>query len=146
MSGNPFYGEQCTRPLSIAEGRDIFKDGPGDVLTAQLSLIDLKEAIYPPPCPECQCQCHETILLGDVEHCLLEVQKAIQALEPYQRSRWFEKLYQLLWEAREMFHSDWVEGLMQCPKKGWAGEVLAEMKAGRWQEAWRTLRKALRGE
>ena len=141
VSGNPFYGEQC---LTSEAPRDIFKDGASDALTAQMSLIDLKEAIYPPACEECG---HgEEMSVGSVEHCLMEVQKAVQAVEPHQQRQWVQKLYQLLWDAREMFHPDWVEGLQQCPKKGWAGLTLLEMRAGMVTEAWSTLRTALMGE
>ena len=83
--------------------------------------------------------------MGDVEHCLLEAQKAVQAVEPHHRRQWVQKLYQLLWESQEEFHSDWVEGLCQCPKKGWAGLTLTQMRKGLAGTAWRTLHKALRG-
>ena len=129
---------------TVSGSRDIFKDGPSDALTAQMALIDLKEAIYPPACEDCG---HvEPMSVGDVEHCLLEVQKAVQAVEPHQQRQWVQKLYQLLWEARDEFHKDWVDGLCQCPKKGWAGEVLTQMRADMVTEAWSTLRLALRSD
>ena len=44
-----------------------------------------------------------------------------------------------------MFHSDWLEGLRQCPKKGWAGEVLTLMRENKISLAWGALHLALRG-
>ena len=141
VSGNPLYGliEQC---LTSEAPRDIFKDGPGDVLTAQLALIDLKEAIHPPACEECGHE--EEMSLGNVERCLVEAQEAIQAVEPHQQGQWIQKLYQLLWDSLEEFHNDWVDGLRQCPQKGWAGQALTQMRAGRVMEAWSALHLALR--
>jgi molybdenum cofactor biosynthesis enzyme MoaA len=123
--------------------RDIFKDGPGDALTAQLSLIDLAEAIHPLACEDCG---HvEPMSVGDVEHCLLQAQDAIRKVEPHQRDQWVQKLFQLLWDSRDEFHKDWLEGLRQCPKKGWAGQVLLTMRASLAGTAWNTLRTALGG-
>jgi hypothetical protein len=124
--------------------RDIFKDGAGAALTAECALIDLKEAIHPLACEDCG---HvEEMSVGDVEHCLLEAQEAIKGLAPHQWGEWTSKLFQLLWESRDLFHKDWLEGLRQCPKKGWAGLTLLEMRAGMVMEAWETLHIALRGD
>jgi hypothetical protein len=123
--------------------RDIFKDGASEVLTAQMCLIDLLEAIAPPTCEECGHQ--EPMSVGAVEHYLLEIQEDIAALKPHQRGQWAVKLFKLLWESRDLFHSDWLEGLRQCPRKGWAGLALLEMRAGMVEEAWSTLRTALGG-
>lgn len=137
--GNPFGGNVFSEGV-----RDIFKDGASPALEAQWSLVALREAIYPPSCEECGHE--EQMLLGDVEKCLLEAQDAIQQVEPGHRHQWVQKLFLLLWDSREEFHPDWVEGLKSCPKKGWAGEMLGYIHREQIIDAWCTLLKALRGE
>ena len=128
----------------LSPGGDILKDGASDVLTAQMALIDLKEAIHPPRCEECG---HgEEMSLGDVEHCLLQAQDAIRSLGRQQWDQRVQELFTLLWDSRNEFGTDWVLGLRQCPQKGWAGLALLEMRDGRVKEAWGTLHTALRGE
>jgi hypothetical protein len=131
--GNPF-----------GTARDILKDGPGDELGAQLSLMDLDEAIHPPRCWECGHT--EEMFLGNVEHCLEQARDAIRQVEADHRHQWQEKLFLLLWDAKDLFHSDWVEGLRQAPQKekSWAGEALGYMKRGRILDAWCTVIHTMR--
>jgi hypothetical protein len=81
--------------MSLAEPKDIFKDGASLELEARMALVDLREALSPEPCGECG---HQYVMdLEAVESRLGAARKAVGALpEGIFRKKLSRDLFSLL--------------------------------------------------